>query len=466
MQNLIELLEKNQVYLCKATLNYAKLHGYTKYTSTLEEAWVASIDGLSNALIKAIQLNPDIPEIKVDCNFDNEIFSFGTIEAKKHRERGVPLEMFLSLMKYYRQSYLDLVRESVADPDKQEFYQLWIHRFFDHTEISYCSEWLTISEDMKLIELQNTNRNLTNEKNKYLTIFESMPTPAVILDTENYCTNINFAAQQLLQEKTQTAGKAYYSNPSSKPSLKEKAPWIYEDFMEFYESNLLEAEVEKEYESPTLGTKNLLIKFHRMMDVSYKFEGTVLLLDDLTERKKIEEQLRNLSFHDALTGLYNRTYMEEAFIRLSSGRFNPVGFISLDVDGLKLVNDNLGHIAGDNLLVTVSEIITSCFREADIIVRTGGDEFAIIMFLSTTRAVKTMCSRLRSKIDVHNRTAPENPVSISIGWSVGDLGAHRTIKQTMKEADEKMYQDKHLRHEAYAALFFQNLEIYGHEMFQ
>lgn len=369
-------------------------------------------------------------------------------------------------MKYYRQSYLDLIKESTKDRDQQDLYQLWVNRFFDHTEISYCAEWTAKSEDNKLVELQNTNRNLMNEKNKYLTIFESMPTPAIILDTKNHCTNMNYAAQQLLQKKAQTVGKAYYSNPSSKPTLKDGLPWIYEDFMDFYKSNKLEFEVEKEYESQTLGTRNLLIKFHRMLDVSDKFAGTVLLLDDLTERKKIEEQLRNLSFHDTLTGLYNRTYMAEAMIRLSSGRFNPVGFISIDVDGLKLVNDNLGHNAGDNLLVAVSQIIKVCFREADIIVRTGGDEFLIIMFLSEEKTVKTACDRLRSKVDGHNLHDPKRPVSISIGWSVGNPGVRGTINRTMKEADAQMYKDKHLRHENYMTLFFQNLEAYGPEMFQ
>lgn len=466
MEKLVNLIEQNQSLLCKKILSYAKLYGYVKYTSTLEEAWVASIRGLSDALISATRKNPNVPEIDVDLDLDDEIYTFGNIEAKKHRERGISLKMFLSLMKYYRQSYIDLIDEYIIEKDQLEFYKLWVNRFFDHTEISYCAEWTSTTEDTKLLELQSTNRKLTNEKNKYITIFESMPTPAIILDTKNNCTNINYAAQQLLQNKEETPGKAYYSNISSKPSIEDGLPWLYDDFILFNKSDKLEYEVEKEYLFPLLGKRNLLIKFHRMLDVSDKFAGTVILLNDLTDSKNLEEQLRILSFHDILTGLYNRTFMAEEILRLSSGDYNPVGFISIDIDGLKLVNDNLGHIAGDKLLITVSQILKDSFDDKDIIVRTGGDEFSIIKHFSNEKSVKESCENLRKTLNEHNTKYPKLPVSISIGWSVENLGEEEIINQAMKDADYKMYKDKNNRHEMYTNFFFQSFEKYGLDLFK
>lgn len=466
MQVLINLIKENQSFLLKRTLNYAKIHGYVKYTSTLEEAWVASISGLSNALINGILTHSEIPEIEVDHDFSNNaISSFGIIEAQKHRHRGVTLEMFLGLMKYYRQSYLDLVMELVKELDKQRLYLLWISRYFDHNEIAFCSEWAAHSKETILSELQITNRMLANEKNKYVTMFESMPTPAILLDTENCCINMNYEAQQLLLENIQSPGHIYYLDIDQKPKLSEVLPWINAEFNDFCRGELLESSIEKDFNSPTLGKRNLIIKFHRMMDVSNKFEGTVVLIEDITERKKTEEQFRHMSFHDILTGLYNRTYLENEMSRIATGRSDPVGFISIDVDGLKLVNDNFGHSAGDALLVTVSQIIKKCFRESDIIVRMGGDEFAILMPSSEERIVQKACEKIHNKIKKYNQGNKEKPISLSIGWSVGKLWNNNHAIEIIKQADQRMYAEKQINHAKYAALFQQLLEQYGHDMY-
>ena len=83
---------------------------------------------------------------------------------------------------------------------------------------------------------------------------------------------------------------------------------------------------------------------------------------NVSQRKHFEEQLRYLSLHDRLTGLYNRNYFEEEIRRIESGRFSPTGLLVCDVDGLKLVNDTLGHDAGDKLLYSVARVIEKCFR--------------------------------------------------------------------------------------------------------
>jgi len=78
---------------------------------------------------------------------------------------------------------------------------------------------------------------------------------------------------------------------------------------------------------------------------------------DVTERKRMEEKLTYLSLRDALTGLYNRAYFEQEMHRLESGCNDPVGLIVCDVDGLKLINDTLGHEVGDALLIAIGNVL-------------------------------------------------------------------------------------------------------------
>ena len=290
MQRLIDMLRENQKFLIRRVLEYAKIHDFTRYTSTLEEAWIASIDGLSEALIAGILHDPAVPEIKVDNDFStNPIATFGLLEAKRHRSRGVTLQMFMGLMKYYRQAYLDLVTELVHEHEQKGLFMLWINRFFDHNEISFCCEWMSNSKDALLLELQETNKILTNEKNKYLTIFESMPNAAIILDGEHNCININYEAQQLLFSGEESPGHMYYSNLLGKVKLEKVFPEIYDRYIDFFDQNIGEEKLEKEFESATKGKINLDIKFSKMLDISGKFQGNVILLDDITERKTAEE---------------------------------------------------------------------------------------------------------------------------------------------------------------------------------
>jgi hypothetical protein len=107
----IALLVNNEDWLMATILEYAKKHEYSKYTSTLHEAWRMSIHGLTESIVLAIKtygINP--PELHPDDNYlDDPVSAFGIMEAQKHRNRGISLSMFLGLMKYYRQSYIELV---------------------------------------------------------------------------------------------------------------------------------------------------------------------------------------------------------------------------------------------------------------------------------------------------------------------------------------------------------------------
>ena len=116
MTEYTDLLKKNEDWLMKRILAYAKKLDFTKYTSTLAEAWRLSISGLSDSLILAADhYSNSVPELHPDEQYINDpISNFGVIEAQKHRKRGTPLGMFLGLMKYYKESYIDRVKSSTG----------------------------------------------------------------------------------------------------------------------------------------------------------------------------------------------------------------------------------------------------------------------------------------------------------------------------------------------------------------
>ncbi|WP_229249844.1 diguanylate cyclase domain-containing protein [Desulfosporosinus shakirovi] len=150
----------------------------------------------------------------------------------------------------------------------------------------------------------------------------------------------------------------------------------------------------KDYEP--IQTKNGEIRYvdwnHTLLyDSEGNVTGVASIGKDITEIKKFQEKFEHMSFHDALTDLYNRTYFEEKMRLLEKGDSIPVGIIVCDINGLKLVNDSLGHSAGDKLLRLTASLIKKSFREEDLIYRIGGDEFAIILPKSELPVVEQAC---------------------------------------------------------------------------
>lgn len=106
--------------------------------------------------------------------------------------------------------------------------------------------------------------------------------------------------------------------------------------------------------------------------------GVVMIFRDISEEKENQRRIKYLSYHDTLTGLYNRRYLEEQLTKVSNIR-QACSVIMTDVNGLKITNDIFGHDLGDKLLVKVANIFRECSSEEDIIARWGGDEFIILM---------------------------------------------------------------------------------------
>ncbi len=162
---------------------------------------------------------------------------------------------------------------------------------------------------------------------------------------------------------------------------------------------------------------------------------------DIAERKRAEERLKYLSLHDPLTGLYNRTYFEQEMHRFEGDRYRPVSIIMSDVDGLKLVNDTLGHDAGDTLLVAAAAVVRDIFRKGDMVARIGGDEFAVLLPNCAEATVRRLAGRIGEAVAAYNGANPELPLSVSIGFATGADPA-QSLGEVFKEADNAMYREK------------------------
>jgi diguanylate cyclase (GGDEF)-like protein/PAS domain S-box-containing protein len=176
-------------------------------------------------------------------------------------------------------------------------------------------------------------------------------------------------------------------------------------------------------------------------DGSRGTQRAVGIAADITDLKLGEEKLRYLSLHDPLTGLYNRIYFEEEMSRIEKTRYGTVGILACDVDGLKLVNDTLGHDQGDRLLAAAARVIRGSFREGDLAARIGGDEFAVILPNTTESTVENACQRIQEAVESYNAVTPELPLSISVGFAIRN-GSHKNLKDVFKEADNHMYRKK------------------------
>ena len=163
------------------------------------------------------------------------------------------------------------------------------------------------------------------------------------------------------------------------------------------------------------------------------------MVTDITARKTSEEKIRYLSFHDNLTGLYNRTYLEEEISRLDTERQLPVSVIMADLNGLKLINDTFGHATGDLLIKRAADIFREACREEDIIARWGGDEFLILLPQTTAREADEVCSRIKR---VSQKTGIMGlPVSIAFGSACKENVAI-SMEVVIREAEDRMYRHK------------------------
>lgn len=163
------------------------------------------------------------------------------------------------------------------------------------------------------------------------------------------------------------------------------------------------------------------------------------MIEDITSRKKAEDEVIYLSYYDQLTGLYNRRFYEEELKRINTNRNLPITLVLADVNGLKLTNDAFGHSLGDNLLKMIAGIFKKECRAEDIIARIGGDEFVFLLPRTDGNEAQKIIDRIRTEISNKHK---ENIVcSVSFGWATKHY-LKEDVRKIFMRAEDHMYRNK------------------------
>jgi diguanylate cyclase (GGDEF)-like protein/putative nucleotidyltransferase with HDIG domain len=160
---------------------------------------------------------------------------------------------------------------------------------------------------------------------------------------------------------------------------------------------------------------------------------------DITERKRTESKLLYLSYHDHLTGLYNRRFFEEELVRLDTAGNLPLSIIMCDVNGLKLVNDSFGHDSGDELLIKAAGSIVKACGKNDVIARIGGDEFVVVLPRTSAEESIPIADHIKELASKEKAASIELSISYGYGTKTTDM---QSIVEVVANAENHMYRHK------------------------
>lgn len=297
--------------------------------------------------------------------------------------------------------------------------------------------FLELSQDLSFalhnLELERTRervqRELEASEEKFRTLAESLPV-AVLIRSEGTWVYVN----PFIEALTGYTPEAFLQGELWQDILGEGASIITG-----WEKNQGLTPFEREFTLKTQGgqTKWVLARF---TPVQYGAKPALLvLLLDLTERKLAEERIRYLTFHDVLTGLYNRTFFEQEMARLDVPENLPLSVIMGDLNGLKLVNDTFGHAMGDEILRQAAHILEKMCAHRGIVARLGGDEFVVLLPRTTSAEVQALGEHIQEEF---KKTRVESiPLSISLGYGT-KVHPEQPLDEVLRIAENWMYQRK------------------------
>ena len=299
MGELVRLLKEQECWIVERILGYARENGYTKYSSTLPEAWRMSVAGLIRAVEAGVQ-DGDGANLELLADTDwtrDQLSQFAVQEARSHRRRGITIGMFLGLFVYYRQSFQDAISTFMPSGETRDLRERQLVRVFDRMCAAFCSEWASLDGQEVISEMTSAMREMTNEKNRYLTFFESLSSPAICFGSDGVIVSLNCAAVQLLSSscrKDVCHGGATYCDDASAVcgrSVKDVFPWLRELVVEAQTgvSRTLQYDI---CQTGEFQDRYFRAVVNRQRDVSDKFIGFSLILHDQTEARRRQEQLR------------------------------------------------------------------------------------------------------------------------------------------------------------------------------
>lgn len=334
-----------------------------------------------------------------------------------------------------RNGLLESFEYKIKISNKEQYFEVRLIKN-NEKEILAISRNITIEKQNKL-NLKISEEALKTSENRFRNIFENS-SDGILIIVDDKITDCNIAMLKLLgyDSKSCILGKKpceFYpeKQPDGKISEKkvvemrkrtiENGNWKFEWWYKRSDGKLLPVEV-------MLTTISINGKkfFHS-------------LWRDISTRKQMEQKMKYLSYHDQLTGLYNRRFFEEELKRLDTEENFPLTIVMADVNGLKLVNDSLGHAVGDELLKKVSEVMINGCKANGIVARLGGDEFVILLPKTCDHETDQIIKHIKSEALKQKIGAVD--ISISFGYET-KKNEEEKIEKILKKAEDYMYKKK------------------------
>ena len=291
------------------------------------------------------------------------------------------------------------------------------------------------------IERRVSQEKLVFERNKYMLTLFSIGDGVMVVDRDGRIEMLNHVAVELTGWPLEEASGRYY---------KEVFRLTHETkgtgFLDPIERVLLSDTIQEMEDTMVLtsktGTKHILEDSAApIMDERGVTLGVVLVFRDITDKVDQRKKIEYLSYHDYLTGLYNRMFFEEEMRRLDTERNLPISIIMGDLNGLKLTNDFFGHSYGDMLLKTAAEVLSRICREDDIIARWGGDEFVILLPKTSLQDARQILVRIKSEFSKERIKSIRCSISLGVD---SKQNVEESLTQVLDRAEEKMYLSKTL----------------------
>jgi diguanylate cyclase (GGDEF)-like protein/PAS domain S-box-containing protein len=393
-----------------------------------------------------LENQPDIVfTMTTDCNF-----TFGNSICSKLT--GYPLSSLLNvnISKFVSPEYMPVIQQNIAKrmageevfPYDIELVNasgiripMELHATHLRNSGGQNTEIICVLRDLS--ERNRLKKELVKSELKYRTYVENAPNVVMLLNTEGFISFVNQKAEIIMECPREQLLNRHFTEFL--------APDDCDMVIANFQARLHGTERESPYEIEVISSTSRKIPVEIWPNLLYDAQGNVsgllCMISDITNVKKTKEKLIYLSEHDILTGIYNRASFQNIVNDLQSNKVSPVGIIICDINGLKLINDTLGHQAGDKMIQTVGNILLKICNTRFYPARIGGDEFAVILPGASQEEMNTFLQTLHHEINIFNQSNDGLFLSLAIGSSMRHNPRHN-LDIVIRTADNSMYRSK------------------------
>ena len=376
----------------------------------------------TNEAGEVLSVNQSLAEM-LGCNNEAEVLAYYDNLGEKLYVNKARREEFINRLAEKKE-----VNNFEYQAQKVDGSHIWLKMDARVSELKEDDSFIISGFVSDITEMKKTKRKLDEKEEALETFFDLTPDLACIIDAEGHFIKVNQSWNKVLgyqKEELENKSCCQYIHPADEAKTK-----------------LILQRIRK---------KDIVLEFvnryqtkegnYRYLEWRARWQGEFIYAAsrDITKRKRQENKIKYVSFHDNLTNLYNRTYLEGEIKRLDVARQLPVSLLMADLNGLKIINDTYGHAQGDEILIKTANILKEACREEDIIARWGGDEFVIFLPQTTKEETHRIYDRIK---ELCTKTA-DNEIPISVALGIATKGDDsEEIYEVLNRAEERMYKNK------------------------